>query len=310
MSKIRLSLFCLLLLPLPMMGASEISTALHGETGRRIVTAALKDSIIFVEYNHSNISGIWTTSFDTLKLSHQKYIGNFSKIEIKNNNFQFQPGSITLISGKPDSSFNNSRNLGYSNYMDKRLNKVLEWTGADLAEFKSRKWNGQPLVSSDPEHFKKLENLAFDSLCSFYTSGIYTQTFWKVVIKDYRIFPKKYVESTDNAEIYKIWKFLSQASATERNIFPYLIQLPIPVAFVSIIDFDIALLALPFTYPALIGGEIFISNRILSKSTYKIIFYKTGKKGKLTIKIRKSKILCTNYVYHLNADFRKLFGSL
>jgi hypothetical protein len=191
-----------------------------------------------------------------------------------------------------------------------QLIKALSWTGGDLTEFRSSKWVQKSQVSLNAENFKCNANSAFDSVRTYYFSNLFAQKFGKVVIKNYRIVSKTYIESSDSARINKIWRFLSQASAHERNLNLFLIQMPVEVAALSVIDFDLALLTTPFVYPALIGTEIFAGNRLLARKTFKIVFYPHNRVGKkLVLKIRKSKIICSNYIYQLPSDFKANLSS-
>ena len=303
----------LLILALPFVAKSNDNRSLynyHGESKRKIVSVQLADSLAIVEYCHANISGTWQTDIDTLKRSDNKYKGSLTEIEVQHENLIFKPGNIKLRSGVPDISYNSSRNLGYTRYLDKKIKKALTWTAADLSEFGLTKWSMDSLLRLDIDAFRRLVINGYDSLYSYCISESYTSKFGKLVVKDYRLFPKKYMVTSNNAEIFKFWQMLSKGSAQNRNIFAYLIQMPILFAVVNVIDFDVALMAFPFTYPALIGTEIFIGNRILAKSTFKVIFYSAihGKR-QCVLKIRKSRIVCQQYTYILPFDFKTLLVS-
>jgi hypothetical protein len=111
--------------------AGEIPPSLHSETKRIVVAIQLKDSLAKVEYCHSNITGVWLTRFDTLKLSHNKYIGKFSEIEIRDKKFLFKPGNINLTEGQPDSSFHKFRRLFKLSGRATNQSFIMDWRGFD-----------------------------------------------------------------------------------------------------------------------------------------------------------------------------------
>ena len=289
------------------MSAQNSPAFFYGQDKRKVVTVDLRDSVAIIEFCHSNISGTWFTRFDTLKFSNVGYRGRFYEIVIKQGIHILKPGNIVLSPGIPDVLYNQVRNKGYSYYINEKLKRTLTWTGGNLTEFKSARWNQDRLLLLNPETFKQMANDTYDSLHVYYTSSLYSGKFKKLVIRDYRLIPKKYIDTSDSAKIREIWQLLSKSSVKDRNLLPYIIQYPIPVAALSIIDFEVALLASPLTYPALIGSEIFIGNRLLSRRTFKVIFYMNGKRQNV-LKIRGSRIIDSDYIYQLSSDF-KLFLS-
>lgn len=291
--------------------AGSIPSTLHGESRRYIVFVQAKDSFLTVEYCHSSINGIWLTHFDTLRLSHHKYIGKISALEIRGSEFLFKPGNVKLTEGYIDKSFTESRNQGYLTYVNKQFVKDLSWTGASLNEFSAAKWEHKCKEINDYEFFKQQVWSVCDSLRNYFGSITYSSRFRNVIIQDYRIFPKKYLETTDTARIYKVWHFLSQARPNDRNLFSCIIQIPIEIAVLSLYDMDVALMATPFVYPALIGTEIFIGNRLSARKTFKIKFYPNDKGGKkIVLKIRKSTIIEANYTYTLPFDMNLFLSGL
>jgi len=303
----------LLILALPFVAKSNGNksySSYHCESKRKIVSVQLADSFAVVEYCHANIGGTWQTEIDTLKRSENKYIGRLTEIEVQPEKLIFKPGNIKLTAGVPDVSFNSNRNLGYTRYLDKKIKKALTWTAADLSEFGLTKWSTDSLLRLDIDTFRRLAINVYDSLYNYCISESYISKFGKLVVKDYRLFPKKYMVTANNADIFKFWQMLSKGTAQDRNIRGYLIQMPILLAAVNVIDFDVALMAFPFVYPALIGTEIFIGNRIIAKSTFKVIFYSAihGKR-QCVLKIRKSRIVCQKYTYILPFEFKTLLVS-
>lgn len=302
----RLFIFLFCLISIANAFAQHTLPKYQGESKRKIVIAEIGDSTAIIEYCHSGISGIWNTDYDTLKRTGNRYTHKRYEIWEEGGQFLFKPGDIKLTQGLYDSFFNQAVNQGYTNYLDRKIKRALTWTGADLSEYTSNKWI--QLASLNPVLFKEKANAVYDSLQAYYTSAEYIKRFSKLIIRDYRIIPKRYVITTNQDEIFKIWRFLSQTEGRDRNILPFLIQYLIPVATVSIFDFEVALLASPFTYPALIATEIFVGNRINSGNTFKLIFYENGKRQNV-LKIRRNKIICGNYMYNLPDDFKQALST-
>ena len=310
MSRLLQNLLIIFLLISNEILAGDLPTSLHGEGRRTIVNVTANNSVLYVEYCHSNISGVWLTRFDTLKLVNNKYVGLFSEIETKDKNYFFKPKNIKLSEGQSDTSFNKFGNDGYLNYMDKQLTKTLAWTGADLGEFKSAKWERRCSDISNCMEFRRQTNNTLDSIRNYFKSDLPSRKYNRLVIKSYRFFSKKQI-ITDSLKINKVWKYLSHNKPSDRKLFPYIIQMPMEFALLSLYDVDIALMAQPFVYSALIGSEIFVGNRLHARSTFKLKLYPAGKDcKKLKLKVRKNGIITSNYIYQLSADIRTVLKDL
>src|ERR1035437_5785343 len=275
-----------------------------GRKGNKLALVQVSDSIAYVEYCYTNFRNLNFTKFDTLKLVQDKYIGKFSEIRVKNNNLLFRPGGIILKKELPDTSFNKMRNLGYLQYTNARYEVALKWTKAKLNELNASRWT--QISNINPDEYKNTIRNTYDSLFNYYSSKGYVQNFNKVMIRNCRLFPKKYLESTENTEIERIWKLLSTGIPKKNNIIPFIVQYPISALPLAVFDLDVAIVSTPFTYTALIWTEKFIINRLHAGSTYKIICISNNEKIKsCMVIVRKSKILGNYYSYMLPSNFEK-----
>ncbi len=276
----------------------------HGSKGNRLVVFQLHDSMATVEYCYINFKGSYVCKFDTLIFNQNIYTGKFSKVLVKNNDFIFKPENVLLHHGVPDSSFNKMRNLAYLQNIKLKYKTVLGWTGFKLDELNIE--NCTDKTSVNPEMFRKYIQLSCDSLIDLYTSIKTTGKFSKVLIQNCRPFPKTYLESSDSAEIFRIWKLLAINCPEKNNMLFYILQYPISALPVAFFNLDFGIFSTIIVYPALIGTEKFIINAYYSGSTFKVTFIKkNNEKDYSVIKIRNNVLIGENYNYSLPFNFAK-----
>jgi hypothetical protein len=276
----------------------------YNRKGNKLVIIQLRDNIALVEYCFLDYKNKYHTKFDTLQLNQQVYAGKFSKLRFHEDVLIFKPGKIILKEGIPDTSYNKQRNLGYIQFMESKFTTAFDWTQIQFNEFPIEQWKSK--IRIDPAKFKKEVQLRYDSLNSLYTSQKITGNFKKVIIRDNRICPRKYLESEDTTEILRIWRLLSTGYPSKKNMFPYLMQYPITIIPLAEINFDAALLSSIVLYPVLIVSERFVINRIYASSTYKISFIpKNNKDSNTDVEVRNAIIKGNNYNYKLPFIFEK-----
>jgi hypothetical protein len=105
-----------------------------------------------------------------------------------------------------------------------------------------------------------------------------------------------------------MWQLLSTGVPKQKNIIPYLVQIPIPYICLAIFGVNpiilVAIIVLPITCWAQLHAEKFAANRLTAQSTYKIVFISNGN-HKNSVKVRNSKIITNDYNYSLPFNFVK-----